>query len=564
MIKQDGDWDIPSATSAYNIDRWGAGYFSINPQGNCQVTPLQNQGAAIDVMAVVQEAREQGHGFPLVIRFQDLLRHRVQTICKAFASAIAESGYQKPYRGVFPIKVNQLREVVEEILDAGGGVSLRAGVRQQAGTLRGAGRAPRPGKPVIICNGYKDAVFIQNALMGRKLGKQIIMVVEKIEELRQIVEISKEMGVEPLVGSARALAEQGRGQVGDQRRGEREVRAYPRRRLVWGERITSRHRAWAHCLKLVHFHVGSQVPDIGTIKRAVREAARFYAKLLKMGHETRLHGRGRRPGGRLRRIAHGVRLQHELHAPGVRARHRLQHHGRVRLRRKSRTRSSSARAGGRWWRIIRCWSSRRSARSKRTAARVTPVEVTDKDAKLVQDIAETHRGLSAREPAGSAARRAAIQGTGPGDVRPRAAGPRNQGQGRAYLLADRAQLSCAFFEGMRYIPEEVRELVQQHSPTSTSATSACSSRCWTIGRWVSLFPIMPIHRLNESAGTQRDAGGHHLRLGRQDQQVHRPAGREGQRCRCTNCGPASRTTWGCSSSARIRTSWATCTTSSGA
>ena len=119
MIKPGIDWDIPSATSAYNIDRWGAGYFSINPQGNAQVTPLMNQGAAIDVMAVVNEAREQGLGFPLVIRFQDLLRHRVQTICKAFASAIAESGYQKPYRGVFPIKVNQLREVVEEILDAG-------------------------------------------------------------------------------------------------------------------------------------------------------------------------------------------------------------------------------------------------------------------------------------------------------------------------------------------------------------------------------------------------------------------------------------------------------------
>ena len=178
MIKSGSDWDIPSATSTYNIDRWGAGYFSINAEGHAQVTPLKDQGAAIDVMAVVNEAREQGLGFPLVIRFQDLLRHRVQTICRAFASAITESDYQKPYRGVFPIKVNQLREVVEEILDAGAEFhfGLECGSKPE---LFAALAVHRDAESVIICNGYKDAVFIQTALLGRKLGKQIIMVVER-------------------------------------------------------------------------------------------------------------------------------------------------------------------------------------------------------------------------------------------------------------------------------------------------------------------------------------------------------------------------------------------------
>src|SRR5271165_1521963 len=113
------EWDIQSAISLYNIDRWGSGYFTVNPRGNVEVLPTQKQATPIDLMEVIEEARQQGLNFPLVIRFQDLLRHRVETINQAFQAAIQEAGYQNVYRGVFPIKVNQLREVVEEILDAG-------------------------------------------------------------------------------------------------------------------------------------------------------------------------------------------------------------------------------------------------------------------------------------------------------------------------------------------------------------------------------------------------------------------------------------------------------------
>lgn len=164
-------WDIPSAIALYNIDRWGTGYFTINPAGNVQVMPTRINGQSIDLMDVVNEARDRGMAFPLVIRFQDLLRHRVEEVNQAFRSAIAEANYQNVYKGVFPIKVNQLREVVEEIIDAGAPYhfGLEAGSKPELIAALAIHRDP---ESLIICNGYKDLTFIQNALLGRKLGKR--------------------------------------------------------------------------------------------------------------------------------------------------------------------------------------------------------------------------------------------------------------------------------------------------------------------------------------------------------------------------------------------------------
>src|SRR5436305_14273542 len=113
------DWDLEAANATYNVEGWGSGYFSINPNGNVVAKPLQEDGGAIDILEVVNEARSRGLGFPLVIRFQDLLRHRVECVNRAFETAISEFNYRRSYRGVFPVKVNQLREVIEEIADAG-------------------------------------------------------------------------------------------------------------------------------------------------------------------------------------------------------------------------------------------------------------------------------------------------------------------------------------------------------------------------------------------------------------------------------------------------------------
>ena len=276
-------WDIPAAISLYNIDRWSLGYFSINAKGHIEARPTQDPRANIDIMEVIEQARkEYGLGFPMVLRFQDLLRHRVETINTAFGSAIQEFGYKAPYRGVFPIKVNQLREVVEEIMEAGRPFhfGIEAGSKPE---LLAALAIHRDPESLIICNGYKDALFIQNALLGSKLGKKVIMVVEKLEELHQILAVSKEVGVEPMIGVRVRLAAKGAGKWALSG-GENAKFGLSTADLVAASDILKK-EGLAHALKLVHFHVGSQVPDITTIKRAVREAARFYAKLHQMGHE---------------------------------------------------------------------------------------------------------------------------------------------------------------------------------------------------------------------------------------------------------------------------------------
>ena len=280
-MQQTQPWDIPAAISLYNIDRWGAGYFGINDAGNVQIFPTQDTSTPIDIMDLVAEAKAQGLSFPMVLRFQDLLRNRVETINKAFASAIEEFKYGGVYRGVFPIKVNQLQEVVEEIMSAGEAFhfGIEAGSKPE---LLAAMAIHRDPESLIICNGYKDSQFIQNALLGTRLGKRVILVVEKLEELSQILAVAREVGVEPWIGVRVRLMAKGAGKWALSG-GENAQFGLSTADLVAAS-DTLKAAGLAHCLKLVHFHVGSQVPDIGTIKRAVREGARFYAKLVKMGH----------------------------------------------------------------------------------------------------------------------------------------------------------------------------------------------------------------------------------------------------------------------------------------
>jgi len=276
------EWDVESAISTYNVDGWGGGYFTINPNGNVVAKPLQDNGGNIDILEVANEARSRGLSFPLVIRFQDLLRHRVESVNRAFQNSINEFGYRNQYRGVFPIKVNQLREVIEEIVDAGQQFhfGLEAGSKPELVAALAMHKDP---KSLIICNGYKDAAFIRIALLGRKLDKSVIIVVEKLEELEQTIRASKEVGVEPHIGIRVRLYSKGSGKWSPSG-GENAKFGLDTTNLVAASEMLKA-AGIAHCLKLVHFHVGSQVPDISTIKRAVREAARYYAKLAKLGHE---------------------------------------------------------------------------------------------------------------------------------------------------------------------------------------------------------------------------------------------------------------------------------------
>src|SRR5437879_8520409 len=276
------DWDVESAIATYNVDGWGSGYFTVNAEGNVVAKPLLENGGSINILEVVNEARARGLSFPLVIRFQDLLRHRVESVNRAFQSAITEFGYRNSYRGVFPIKVNQLREVIEEIVDAGlqFHFGLEAGSKPELVAALAMHKDP---ESLIICNGYKDRAYIRMALLGRKLGKLVVIVVEKLEELEQTIKAAKEVGVEPIIGIRVRLHSKGSGKWSPSG-GENAKFGLDTTDLVAASQML-KEADFAHCLKLVHFHVGSQVPDISTIKRAVREAARYYAKLHKLGHE---------------------------------------------------------------------------------------------------------------------------------------------------------------------------------------------------------------------------------------------------------------------------------------
>ncbi len=273
-------WDTQQAAQTFNVGNWGSGYFGINEQGQLTVRPVLDQGPEIALVDVLAQAKERGLQTPVLLRFQDLLRHRVQSLNEAFAGAIAEANYQGIYRGVFPVKVNQLREVIEEIVDAGQTFhyGLEAGSKPELFAALAMHRDP---ESLLICNGYKDEQYLRMALMGNKLGKRVIIVIEKLEELSLVLNLAEVMQVQPMVGIRVRLRSQGEGKWATSG-GEDAKFGLTTAEVLEATEILEQRNAKA-ALKLVHFHVGSQVPNILTIKRAVREGARYYAKLAQMG-----------------------------------------------------------------------------------------------------------------------------------------------------------------------------------------------------------------------------------------------------------------------------------------
>jgi arginine decarboxylase len=276
----ENQWSVSDAVRLYNIDRWGAGYFSINEAGCVVASPLREKGASVNVMHVLEEALAQGMKLPLVIRFQDILHDRVRALNEAFADAISEMGYRGSYRGVYPIKVNQLREVVEEILDAGRPYhyGIEAGSKPELYAALALHEDP---ESLIVCNGYKDPAFVRLALLGVRLGKKVIIVAEKVEEVRMIIEVARELGVEPMIGVRIRLVTKSSG-IWATSSGEDAKFGLSTMDLMEAVSILEK-AGMLHTLRLVHFHVGSQIPDILSIKRATREGARYYAKLKKLG-----------------------------------------------------------------------------------------------------------------------------------------------------------------------------------------------------------------------------------------------------------------------------------------
>ncbi len=270
-----------AANELYNVSRWGNGYFSVNEQGHLCVLPEKRaDGPRIDFMQVIAEIKEENIAFPTVIRFHDILRSQIRLLNTTFRRAIADYGYHGRFFGVYPIKVNQMREVVEEIVDAGApyDYGLEAGSKSELMAALAYNDNP---KSLTVLNGYKDEDFIRLALLGRKMGRKIIIVIENFSEFNLVIRFSKEMQVSPLIGLRAKLAVQGSGRWAGSS-GDRAKFGLSSGEILAGVELL-RANGMTSCLKLLHFHVGSQIPDIRIIKEAVTEAGRIYAGLSQCG-----------------------------------------------------------------------------------------------------------------------------------------------------------------------------------------------------------------------------------------------------------------------------------------
>jgi arginine decarboxylase len=273
------NWTIEDSAKLYNLRGWGLKYFGINSEGHLAVHPAREANASIDIKRVVDDVLARGIKLPVLFRFQDVLRHRVQYLNETFRRVITEYKYQGGYFGVYPIKVNQLREVVEEIVDAGSPYQfgLEAGSK---GELMAVLAMNQPGGLVVV-NGYKDEQMMRLALIGVKLGRKVIVVIEKLSELAVLIKASRDLGVRPLIGLRSKLQTQGSGKW--KYSSGHAAKFGLTTPEVLAAVLELEAAGMADCVKMLHFHVGSQVTDIQTIKDAVREASRTYAKLRKRG-----------------------------------------------------------------------------------------------------------------------------------------------------------------------------------------------------------------------------------------------------------------------------------------
>lgn len=272
-------WTVSDAAELYEVAAWGKGYFSINAEGHLCVHPTKEPHRSIDLKRLVDRLEDRGIQTPVLIRFGDLLRHRLGEIHAAFQQAIRDHDYRGGYQCVFPIKVNQQRQVVEEVMDYGRPYhfGLEAGSKPELLAVIALASNEMP----IVCNGFKDDEFIEMAMLAQKIGRQVFVVVEKYTDLELVLQKSEQVGVRPQIGIRVKLASPGAGRW----------QSSGGHRSKFGLSVTEILRALAElksrhmedCLKLLHFHLGSQITNIRYIKRAIVEAARVYAELVRHG-----------------------------------------------------------------------------------------------------------------------------------------------------------------------------------------------------------------------------------------------------------------------------------------
>ena len=272
------DWTIADAQRSYSVAHWSEGYVDVAADGRVVVRPQGAKGQSVALPDVIAAAARQGLRIPLLVRFPEILGDRLQRLQGAFARAMSERDYAGGYTAVFPIKVNQQRVVVRALVDAGDeGFGLEAGSKPELMTVLAMSRGG-----TVICNGYKDREYIRLALIGRKLGLDVYIVIEKANELQLVIEEAARLGVEPLLGVRMRLVSIGAGKWQNTGGDKAKFGLMPRQVLELSAALNK--AGLGHALKLLHFHMGSQISNVRDIAQGMREAVRYFVELSKLGH----------------------------------------------------------------------------------------------------------------------------------------------------------------------------------------------------------------------------------------------------------------------------------------
>ena len=271
---------LQDAMTMYSVKEWGYGFFGINSKGHLEIYPTQDENLTCDLYEVVQHLKKKGVSTPLVIRFPQILATRVTELNEAFRKAIKEYEYEGDYQGVYPVKANQVKEVVDQVVKAGHKYrfGLEAGSKPELMIALSMNLHP---EALVTCNGYKDEAFIRMALLALKAGRNVLITVEKMTELALILKVAKELKVEPLLGLRFKLNAMGSGKW-EESAGDTAKFGLNTQEILEAIAVLEK-RGMLESIQELHFHVGSQITDIRKIKTAMKEATRMYAKLRKRG-----------------------------------------------------------------------------------------------------------------------------------------------------------------------------------------------------------------------------------------------------------------------------------------
>jgi arginine decarboxylase len=273
-------WTAADGAALYGVDRWGEPYFAVNERGHVIVQPRGDRGGSLDLVELVGELQGRNLGLPLLIRFDDILEDRLERLHAAFERAIAQYGYRGRYQGVFPVKCNQQRHVVEQLVESGRRWHFGLEAGSKAELLIALSLLDDP-EALLICNGYKDRRYIETAILARRLGRQPVVVIEQADEVERIIAASQDLGAAPFIGVRAKLASRSTGRWGSSVGDKAKFGLSIPDLLATVEALKSANLLAD--LRLLHFHVGSQINDIAVLKDALQEAAQIYVELCKLG-----------------------------------------------------------------------------------------------------------------------------------------------------------------------------------------------------------------------------------------------------------------------------------------